>query len=546
MSDKVTTLVRFKGTDGSAPGGSPFVDVAGDLFGTTSRGGASDDGTVFEITKTSGTYARTPTTLVSFNSTNGAYPTVGLFADAAGDLFGTTTYGGPNVDDGMVFEIAKTDGSYASTPTILASFNGTNGARPNGSLIADTTGDLFGTTASGAKNAGSVFEIAMTGGTYASTPTTLVSFNGADGDDPVDGLFVDAAGNLFGTTFGGGANYAGTVFEVARTGDGYASTPTTLVSFDPSDGSPYGRLIADVSGDLFGVTADGGAANDGTVFEIAKTGDSYASTPTTLANFNGTNGAGPSGGLIADANGDFFGTTDEGGANGVGTAFELVANGGSYALTTLVSFNGTDGYGPVAGLSFDAAGDLFGTTLYGGANFDDGTVFEIAAATTPLLWEPTQQELTDSLHASDSSYNGTVPTGFMPLLVPLHDAHDDADGFYAAAYKSDSDVIIAFEGTVADPSDAYGGGSLHADLLLALGSASDVVSDAETFASIAIALAEQQGYSTNEIFVTGHSLGGLEAEAVAENEYQQGVSLDGVTFGPQAFLIIAIPARGQT
>jgi hypothetical protein len=149
-----------------------------------------------------------------------------------------------------------------------------------------------------------------------------------------------------------------------------------------------------------------------------------------------------------------------------------------------------------------------------------------------MTWEPTPQELTDFLNASDATYYyGTVPAGFSPLLVPSHDTQDDADGFYGAAYKNGSEVIIAFGGTVDNPADAYGLGSMYADLLLAAGLTPNALNDAETFATIAIALAEQQGYSPTDIFVTGHSLGGLEAEAVAENEYQNGITLDGATFG---------------
>ena len=179
------------------------------------------------------------------------------------------------------------------------------------------------------------------------------------------GLIADAAGDLFGTTFEGGANGDGTVFEIAKTGGRYAGAPTTLVSFNGANGNgPTAGLIADAAGDLFGTTADGGANGDGTVFEIAKTGGSYAGAPTTLVSFNGANGGDPLAGLIADAAGNLFGTTAGGGANGDnGTVFELVNDGGSYTLKTLVSFNGANGHSPEAGLIADAAGDLFGTTV---------------------------------------------------------------------------------------------------------------------------------------------------------------------------------------
>ena len=198
---------------------------------------------------------------------------------------------------GTVFEIVKTAHGYASSPTTLVSFNGADGRNPQGSLIADAHGDLFGTTAGpgGAHGFGTVFEIAKTAHGYASTPTTLVGFNGTDGNLPI-ALIADARGNLFGTTNTGGAYDQGTVFEIAKTAHGYASTPTTLVSFNNADGSEPTSLIADAHGDLFGTTAFGGnlTANApfgaGTVFEIAKTAHGYASTPTTLVSFNGTDG----------------------------------------------------------------------------------------------------------------------------------------------------------------------------------------------------------------------------------------------------------------
>ena len=172
------------------------------------------------------------TTLINFNDTDGVGVTADLLADGAGNLFGTATSGGTN-SNGTVFEIAKVDGTYAGTPTTLVSFNGTNGGSPFGGLIADAAGSLFGTTLDGGTNDdGTVFEIAKVGGTYASTPTTLVSFNGTNGANPFAGLIADAAGNLFGTTQSGGTNGDGTVFEIANVDGSYASTPTMLVSFN--------------------------------------------------------------------------------------------------------------------------------------------------------------------------------------------------------------------------------------------------------------------------------------------------------------------------
>jgi uncharacterized repeat protein (TIGR03803 family) len=195
--------------------------------------------------------------------------------------------------------------------TTLVTFNNIDGSYPTcEGLIADANGDLFGTTEYGGLGGyGTVFEIAKTNTGYASAPVTLVNFNNGNGENPIGSLIADANGDLFGTTQGGGASGYGTVFEIAKTNTGYASAPTTLVSFNIGNGAyPQGSLIADANGDLFGTTGNGGSGGYGTVFEIAKTNTGYASAPTTLVSFNNENGASPAGSLITDANGDLFGT----------------------------------------------------------------------------------------------------------------------------------------------------------------------------------------------------------------------------------------------
>jgi uncharacterized repeat protein (TIGR03803 family) len=385
MTATLTTLVGFLSEDavnGSGPSGDLIADSHGDLFGTTSGGGPSVVGTVFEIVKTAaGGYASAPTTLATFNVYDGSEPLAGLLADSNGDLFGTTRTGGALPFTGNVFEVATTPTGYASTPSTLVSFTGDAGEFPEGSLIADSNGNLFGTTSfAGANDGGTVFEIAKTPTGYASTPTTLVNFNNADGSFPTASLITDANGDLFGTTRTGGASVTGTVFEIAKTPTGYASTPTTLVSFDDfvDGGHPVGSLIADSHGDLFGTTSDGGPDSDGgTVFEIVKTPTGFASTPTMLASNLGE----PDGSLIADANGDLFATTSEGGSDHLGTVFEIKKTAAGYASApiTLINFNGVNGEQPEAGLIADANGDLFGTTSAGGPN-DGGTVFEITGS----------------------------------------------------------------------------------------------------------------------------------------------------------------------
>jgi uncharacterized repeat protein (TIGR03803 family) len=284
-----------------------LANAKGDLFGTTNEGGAYGDGTVFELVKTGSGY--TEKVLHSFNGTDGNFPFAGLIADAKGDLFGTTDVGGAN-DDGTVFELVKTGSSY--TEKVLHSFGGypSDGANPFAGLIADAKGDLFGTTGYGGPNEeqlggdGTVFELVKTGSGY--NERVLHSFNGYDGDGygPFVGLLANAKGDLFGTTPFGGAHRDGTAFELVKTGSGY--TERVLHSFGAgTDGlDPYAGLIADAKGDLFGTTSSGGAYAEGTAFELVKTGSGYHEK--VLYSFSGT-GADTAASIAGSLNGLHFG-----------------------------------------------------------------------------------------------------------------------------------------------------------------------------------------------------------------------------------------------
>jgi len=186
---------------------------------------------------------------------------------------------------------------------------------------------------------------------------------------------MDSRGNLFGTTPEGGVCNYGTVFEIVHG----TNAITTLASFNGTNGAnPYAGVTLDTGGDLFGTTRSGGS--NGNVFEIVH----GTAGITALASFNGTNGAYPDAGVTLDASGDLFGTTYYGGANNAGTVFEIIC--GTNAVTTLVSFNGTNGADPDAGVTLDASGDLLGTTEVGGIN-NEGSVFESSpdtSAITPL------------------------------------------------------------------------------------------------------------------------------------------------------------------
>jgi uncharacterized repeat protein (TIGR03803 family) len=461
MTAVLTTFISFdNSTNGTNPFSGLIADANGNLFGTTFGNGIDDFGTVFEIvnngTAAAPSYASTPVTLVSFNYyTNGGGLTGALIVDANGNLFGTTKFGG--AASGTAFEIVNNGTaaapSYASTPTTLVYFTGTNGALPVSGLTADANGNLFGTTVvGGTTNNGTVFEIANNGTaaapSYANSPITLVNFDGTNGALPVSGLIADANGDLFGTTELGGTTNQGTVFEIANNGTAaapsYANSPITLVSFNGTDGyAPQDNsLIADANGNLFGTTQGGGANNLGTVFEIVNNGTgaalSYASTPITLVSFNGTDGSEPWAGLIADANGDLFGTT----TGGLGTVFEIVNNGTtaapSYASTpiTLGNFTGPNGEAPEnAGLVADANGDLFGTTPYGGASFTPngaafvngfGTVFEITGSGFVVVQPDHWTNTLGGNWSTATNWKNGVPTATL-------NANIDASGSYSVA-----------------------------------------------------------------------------------------------------------------
>jgi len=269
------------------------LDAGGNLYGTTSLGGASDLGTVFEIAKGSNAI----TTLASFTGTNGEVPTARVTLDFAGNLYGTTAAGGAS-NHGTIFEITK----ESTAVTTLASFNG---ADHFGGVTADAAGNLYGTTsAGGTSNWGTVFELAKGSTTIA----TLASFNGTDGADPETGVVLDSADNLYGTTTYGGFGYTpgvlsgyGTVFEIVN---GSTDIVTVASFFGPPNMYPSGVTL-DSAGNLYGTTREGGVnGNFGTVFEIPKGSNTLIS----LLSFDGTNGGEPQGGVRVDSSGNLYGT----------------------------------------------------------------------------------------------------------------------------------------------------------------------------------------------------------------------------------------------
>jgi uncharacterized repeat protein (TIGR03803 family) len=409
----LSTLWSFSGNGPYQPYSNLLEDSSGNLFGTSY--GSVGFGSIFAWVKATGTV----TDLVDFDQVHGAYPDGALVEDSDGNLFGCTDVGGIGIVPyerftgyGTVFELAK--GSTSATP--LAYFdNVVNGYDPEGGLVEDASGNLYGTTYhGGAFGDGTVFEV-QKGGTAI---TTLASFNWSNGANPEGTLLVDSSGNLFGTTTNGGLYGWGSVFEV-QNGSG---TITTLASFNARDGSsPAGGLVEDADGNLFGTTSTGDAltANDGTVFEVLKGSGAI----TTLATFNGKNGQGSVASLVMDSSGNLFGTTLYGGPGftkadtGYGTVFEL--RKGTGTITTVATFNGTDGAMPQGGLILDSSGNLFGTTKRGGID-DDGTIFEVQpypSITSPALANWAANHVGYSQTMATTGGTGTVTfsaTGTLP------------------------------------------------------------------------------------------------------------------------------------
>ncbi len=360
---------------GAMPYDALVADANGALYGTTAAGGATNLGSVFRMKP--GTKGYTLTTLYSFRAGDDAkYPYAELLPDATGALYGTTYFGGKR-GFGAVFKLTPSGGGYSES--ILYSFQGTNdGVFPYAGLIADNSGTLYGTASRGggakgcSSGCGIVFKLTPSGSGYLES--ILYSFQGgSDGADPFGRLIADTNGNLYGTTSAGGIGSPGngTVFELTPSGSGYLESVLYKFAGGADGSQPCAGLIADASGNLYGTTIAGGAGN-GTVFELT------GSTEKVLYSFKGGDGATPYAGLLANtATGAFYGTTYAGGAYGKGTIFELTPSGSGYAESVLYSFKGgTDGAQPAGAPIADLSGTLYGTTQVGGKR-KDGTVYKL-------------------------------------------------------------------------------------------------------------------------------------------------------------------------
>lgn len=355
-----TVLHDFGATssDGSGSGANVTLDDAGNLYGTTDFGGSASDGVVFKLAPDG-----TETLLHTFSGPDGQDPDGAVLMMPNGDLYGTTGSGGAS-DSGVLFVLHPKGNKYKYA--VLHDFDGaTEGSSLRGNLIADGLGNLYGTALFGGPgSSGSVFEYSPDG-----KVTVLHAFNGTDdGEYPEHGVVRDSAGNLYGVTaFGPGIDGNGTVYKIAPDG-----TFTTLHSFTggADGGFLYGGLAIDRQGNLYGSTVDGGANNAGTVFKLAPDG-----TLTTLYNFTGgKDGNGPEGDMLRVGK-HLYSTASQGGdpSCNCGVIYEIKPNGGERVLHT---FKGGDGGGYSAGLIHNGR-TLYGTTASGGAN-SGGVAFRLS------------------------------------------------------------------------------------------------------------------------------------------------------------------------
>jgi uncharacterized repeat protein (TIGR03803 family) len=403
------TLLNFDETNGSGPNPPLVQGFDGNYYGTTNEGGDINSGTVFKITS-----AGDLTTLFTFVSgENGNAPTTGLAQAVNGRLYGTTEEGGAN-GYGTFFGITST-GKVTTLYSFCSQTGCTDGYFPYAALVQGTDGNFYGTTDyGGAYGEGTVFKVTVGG-----RLTTLHSFcpkaGCADGYFPYAGLVQGTDRNFYGTTVYGGTHGSGTVFRISSMGK-----LSTLYSFcsqlNCADGSfPMGVIQAN-DGNFYGATQNGGRGSDGgTVFKITPAGKL-----TTLYNFCSQtgciDGSHPSLGLIQATDGNLYGTTIGGGASNKGTVFSVKTAG---RLTMQHSFDGTDGEGSSAGLVQSTDGNFYGTTFSGGSSGNCyqgcGTAFRLSVGLDPFVETPPSGTEgatviilgTNLMGVTEVSFNGT-------------------------------------------------------------------------------------------------------------------------------------------
>ena len=410
---------------GTPDGASPYAGLAfhgGNLFGTTYSGGLYGFGSVYELTP-NGNGSWTETVIYNFcpaapSCTDGQNPAFStLLFDANGNLYGTANSGGAT-GNGVVYKLSPSSGTW--TQSVVYSFLGQpDAANPVNGLIMDGAGNLFGTAYNGGiVNNGAVFELSPTGlGTW--TERVIANVNSLFG-----GLVMDASGNIFGTAYT-------SVYELVPNGTG-GWAKLTIFTFDPTlatqEGShPNGTLILDSKGNLYGTTMVGGKNNFGVVYRLTK-GTTGTYTEKVLCNF-GANSSQPFAGVVMDSSGNLYGTTQTGGKNGAGAVYELLLNPstGVYAQKILQTFVGTNGAAPYAGVILDSQNYLYGTTSYGGSS-GKGAIIEVnphAARTSITLTSslnPSKSGQAVTFTAMVTSPAGPPPDGEIIVFQPIGQA----------------------------------------------------------------------------------------------------------------------------
>jgi uncharacterized repeat protein (TIGR03803 family) len=379
--------------DGIYPTSTVVFDAAGNLYGTTAYGGHTPSrGTIFELSP-GADGAWVEKILHNFgNGNDGWVPQAGLTFDAAGNLYGTTTQAGI-YSGGVVFELSPTaDGQW--TEKFLHAFNPGNkdGYYPwYGAVIFDVAGNLYGTTSgggdygkTGSQNGGIVFELSPQPSGLWSEKILHNFGKGVDGSFPTGGLVFDATGNLYGTTEFGGSLGDGVVFKLSPSAGGWSESVIHNFGAQGDGQNPQNTLVFDAAGSLYGTTYGGGAESKpvngyvccGVVFQLTPTANGWQEK---FPHKFFSDGNKPFATLVFDSSGNLFGTTLAGGTNGSGIAFELTpATGFPWTETILHQFEGEglEGALPGEGLVLDSAGNLYGTAHLGGAT-GGGTVFEI-------------------------------------------------------------------------------------------------------------------------------------------------------------------------
>ena len=387
IAQTFTILHSFTGgADGSFPNAGLILDRTGNLYGTAGAGGAAGNGTVFKLSYRGSGWVLDP--LYSFQGGNdGANPEAPVVFGPDGSLYGTTAFGG-GCTCGTVFKLrpaANATGNALGqwTETILHSFTGTNGDGINpwlgDTLTFDSSGNIYGTASGGGSNncmggCGIVFELSPGNGGW--TENIVYGFSGgSDGAVPWAGLIRDSGGNLYGTATQGGSGY-GTIYQLTSNASGWSENTIYTFTHGNDGATPYGGLLSDQGGNLYGTAAYGGSGNGGTAFELMPSGGGW--NYSLMFSFNGAGGPeGPLAGLAMDAAGNLYGTTMNG-AYGYGGVFELTPTQSGWVYTDLHDFQGgtNDGNSPFGGVAIDANGNLYGITAAGGS-YNSGVVWEI-------------------------------------------------------------------------------------------------------------------------------------------------------------------------